>query len=301
MSQQPPPGGGPYGGDPYGSYGYLPPPPRPGVVPLAPLDLGGIVAGAFGTWRRHWRLVLSLSAVAALVVAVAGIPLDRLTFPTPDGPGAAAAPSAAQVGAALTGGLVATSISLLAWAVVSGLLGGLLAVLGHRATLGRPATWSQTWQRVRPHALSLVGLSLVVNVVAGVGLLFCVAPGVILYTFWSLAIPAMVTERLGVGRAIGRSYRLVLGDAWRIFGVLLVVSLATLLVTLAIGMPLTVPGVLAADPGSASLLPTLGGFLSGTITMAALPLVSWFLYLDQRIRRERYDVQLFQEAGDPGA
>lgn len=91
---QPPPAGGP---PPYGSgpppYGGGPPPgwggwsrprgPKPGVIPLSPLDLGEILGGAFTTLGRYWRQLLGIAltvygaafllAGGALAVAYAAV------------------------------------------------------------------------------------------------------------------------------------------------------------------------------------------------------------------------------------
>ncbi|HEY9438306.1 MAG TPA: hypothetical protein VIS29_06585, partial [Streptomyces sp.] len=61
-------GGAPYGGVPYGGppappgWGGWTPPPKPGVIPLAPLKLGDVLNGAFSTMGRYWKQVLGMGA-----------------------------------------------------------------------------------------------------------------------------------------------------------------------------------------------------------------------------------------------
>lgn len=60
-----PPGGhGPYGGGPTPGWGVWPRPkgPKPGVIPLSPLDLGEILGGAFSTLGRYWKQLLGIAA-----------------------------------------------------------------------------------------------------------------------------------------------------------------------------------------------------------------------------------------------
>ncbi|MFD3485941.1 hypothetical protein [Streptomyces sp. NPDC058665] len=67
---RPPGGHGPYGGGPP-PYGGGPPPgwggwarprgPKPGVIPLSPLDLGEILGGAFTTLGRYWAQLLGIA------------------------------------------------------------------------------------------------------------------------------------------------------------------------------------------------------------------------------------------------
>ncbi|WP_456049285.1 hypothetical protein [[Kitasatospora] papulosa] len=61
-------GGGAYGGAPYGGYpfggppgwGGWVPPPKPGVIPLAPLGLGDVLGGAFSTVGRYWKQLFGM-------------------------------------------------------------------------------------------------------------------------------------------------------------------------------------------------------------------------------------------------
>lgn len=83
----PPPYGGqpPYGGGPP-PYGSGPPPgwggwtrprgPKPGVIPLSPLDLGEILGGAFTTLGRYWAQLLAIVLVvygSAFVVSAGAL------------------------------------------------------------------------------------------------------------------------------------------------------------------------------------------------------------------------------------
>lgn len=306
---QQPPYGQQYPPDPAQAYGYgygygVPAPPQPGVMPLAPLDLGRLLSSAFATWGRHWRLLLGISALGALIIAVAGIPQLRASGSIP-GSGTGQNDSS-ELFAGLAIQLLWSALGLVALAVVGGVVGGLVAVTARAAVLGHPTSWSATWAVVRPRLLALVGLSLLIYLVVGIGALLCIVPGLIVFTLWSMAVPAMVTERLGVSAALARSYRLVIGDGWRVFGILLLVVIAVVFVSGAIGVPTSLPsslpsGTTSGAPGwGPTLLAALGQFVGSTLTITAIPLTAFFLYVDQRIRRERYDLQLAHEAQHPG-
>ncbi|MFJ2111861.1 oxidoreductase [Streptomyces sp. NPDC087850] len=66
---------GPYvwGALPGGGWGWVPPPPKPGVIPLGPLRTGEIFTGAFAVIGRYWKPLFGVTLVAygaaALVVA----------------------------------------------------------------------------------------------------------------------------------------------------------------------------------------------------------------------------------------
>src|SRR5690606_636634 len=112
-----------------------------------------------------------------------------------------------------------------------------------RAVLGRGVTLGEAWQDSRPRLLRLLGLSLLVPLLTGLavggpGLLaaltgsfglttLCVLGGAVLGVWlWvrlSLAAPALMLERQGVRQAMRRSWKLVGGSWWRVFGIQLLV------------------------------------------------------------------------------
>ena len=61
------------------------PPPKPGVIPLAPLGLGDVLGGAFSTMGRYWKQLFGMAAAlyggAALADGGGGWP-----SPTPPSP-----------------------------------------------------------------------------------------------------------------------------------------------------------------------------------------------------------------------
>jgi len=58
----------------------------------------------------------------------------------------------------------------------------------------------------------------------------------ILATFWSVGAPAIVVEGISGVDAFSRSWRLVRGDAWTVFGVLVVVLLIAIVVGIVLGI-----------------------------------------------------------------
>ncbi|MFF7364026.1 hypothetical protein [Streptomyces sp. NPDC008125] len=66
-------GGAPHGwGAPQGWGGRrMPPPPEPGVIPLAPLQLSNIFNGAFSTMGRYWKALFGFTAAVYGAAAVA--------------------------------------------------------------------------------------------------------------------------------------------------------------------------------------------------------------------------------------
>ncbi len=71
-----------------------------------------------------------------------------------------------------------------------------------------------------PAILPLIGFGILFGIGVTIGLLFLIVPGLILLTFWSVGAPAIVAEGIGPIDAFKRSWQLVRGDAWPVFGVL---------------------------------------------------------------------------------
>jgi len=90
--------------------------------------------------------------------------------------------------------------------------------------------YRSAWSRVG----RLVGVSLLTGIGVGIGFLFLVVPGLILFTRWSLAVPVVMLEGLGPRAAMKRSSALVKGHGWAVFRVLLNVTILAGLSSLAI-------------------------------------------------------------------
>lgn len=105
----------------------------------------------------------------------------------------------------------------------------------------------------------------------GIGLVLLIVPGLILLTLWSVGAPAIVAEGAGPIAAFGRSWRLVRGDAWSVFGTLVVV----LLIVIAIGVVL---GVIATPIGDGATV--VATIISNVITAPIFALAVSVMFFD---------------------
>jgi hypothetical protein len=71
---------------------------------------------------------------------------------------------------------------------------------------------------------ALLVVSLLTGIGVGVGLFLLVVPGLILFTRWSLAVPAVMIEGRSPRAAMRRSAELVQGHGWQVFAIFLFVS-----------------------------------------------------------------------------
>jgi hypothetical protein len=94
----------------------------------------------------------------------------------------------------------------------------------------RDATAGQLVRTVVPVIGQVMAVAIVAAIGVLVGFVFFIVPALVLITFWSVAVPVIVVERPPGLAALGRSWELVRGNGWQVFGVivLFVVALSLL-------------------------------------------------------------------------
>jgi hypothetical protein len=289
---------------------------KPGVIALRPLNIGDILDGAITAIRRNPLLILGVGAVLAVISA--GISflvqkyvfadLQELTSVAALGPGATESEAQDALFSAFGDVFLLVLPSAALTTLLTTVLNGFLAAVMGRAALGREVTFSIAWKEVQPRLLPLLGVGLVYSVVATIGLMLCVIPGVVAYVFWALASPALILERGTFKQAFSRSVKLVKGSFWRVLGILALAWVIQYLFDNIIQLPFTLgTGVFqqVLNPSAAAVVPSTGDLLlqsvgqivSGTIALPFVALVTVIIYLDQRMRREGMDIELARAAG----
>ncbi|HEV2375940.1 MAG TPA: glycerophosphoryl diester phosphodiesterase membrane domain-containing protein [Streptosporangiaceae bacterium] len=324
--------------------------PKPGVIPLRPLAVGEILDGAFSSIRRNPRATLGIAAVLLTAYQVIN---TIVTVTVSHSVGSVSLPAAGQtLTAAQVNHLLHTLLvfvaAVLSVYVVLGfvldiVLSGLLTVVIGRLVLGKVISAGEAWQVAWPRLLPLLGVTLLTGLVAFspwivfipvvIGLAAGGAPGGIIavvvilggiaalcLTVWfaimfRLAGPVVVLERQSVGASMARSWQLVKGSFWRVFGISLLavvivfVASAILqipfnLLAAATGGPATLGGGSTLLAGSASplslVITAIGGIVAGSVTQPIAAGVAVLLYVDLRMRREGLDLVL-QTATSGGA
>ncbi len=89
---------------------------------------------------------------------------------------------------------------------------------------------------VEPVFWPLVAVSILFGLGVGIGFILLIIPGLVLLVVCSVVAPVTVIERPGVLQAFGRSRALIRGNGWNVFGVILLVFLAVVVVSLAAGI-----------------------------------------------------------------
>ncbi|MGW2685981.1 DUF7544 domain-containing protein [Streptomyces sp. NPDC001414] len=342
------PGGpGGYGGPPggYGAWGggWGGPPPaaKPGVIPLRPLGVGEILDGAVSTMRTYWRTVLGISLTVAVVTQVAVILLqgfvlnDAETTDALNEPGASLGEVSRAAGEVMAGSGAVLLISLVGTIIAT----ALLTTVTSRAVLGRSVTTGEAWRDARPQVLRLFGLIVLLGLIAVGVLLVGALPGIVVaiaggpggaiaallvvgilgggvVALWlmirfSLASPALMLEKQGITKSLGRSAKLVRGSWWRVFGIqILATIIANVISSIAVIPFAVIAAILSGDGYSGFLESTntnvgwtflvisgIGSVIGSMLTFPINAGVTVLLYIDQRIRREALDLELARAAG----
>lgn len=94
----------------------------------------------------------------------------------------------------------------------------------------------QLLRSVEPVFWPLVAVSILFGIGVAVGFVLLIVPGLILLVMWCVVAPVTVLERPGVFRAFGRSRRIVRGNGWNVFGVIVIVAVIVFLVSIAAGL-----------------------------------------------------------------
>lgn len=316
------------------------PPPKPGLIPLRPLSFGTLLGASFQVLRRNPRPMFGFALiVTAIVSLVAGVVVGLVTFGAVSRIESALAEdvdaiAAGSVALIILAGLVAVALSLVATAILQGVVSLEVA----RGTLGEKLRLGGLWRAARGRIGALIGWTILltgvlvvavviviliivalsiaggaVGVAIGVLLGFLLFGGLAVLGAWlgtrlALVPSALMIERLPLRAAITRSWTLSVGFFWRTFGILILVavilSFAGQIITTPVQLVFTLGGGLLnpnADENAAlttlligSLVTTVISVVIGAISAVVQSATAALIYIDLRMRKEGLDLELAQ-------
>jgi hypothetical protein len=244
---------------------------------LRPRRVGEILGDAFRLYARHWQNLIVLVAVIVVPLAIVQVLLSNLWigegFTNEEIRNGVEVSTGTFVGG-LLGALVFFAISVLMWTILTGAITRAAAgtFLGRDMDIGE----SYRYGFARFWSIVLVGVLSALAIAAGFILL--IVPGFIVLTFLSCSIPALVIEDTRGREALRRSWTLVRGYGWHVFGTIVVAALINGVVS----------SLLTAPFGDNYAARSIVGAIASVITMPFMALVGVFIYLDMRVRKERY-------------
>ena len=264
---------------------------------LRPLAIGEILDVGIKLVTRHWRtlmltvigLVLPVQIVAALVTA--SIAPEQLDL-TSDESGIDKGEEAAYVvGQAIV--LVLSLISVLLATAVC-----FKAVAD--AYLGGVPDWRRSLRFGARRLGGLFGLAVAGAVIIVIAFLALIVPGIWLMVSYSVAVPALLLERIGPVAALRRSFRLVRGRWWATAGALTVGYLMIAIVGAIVQYGILIVPSLLTDGNTVAVAlgAIVGGTLGAAITTPYTAAIVTLLYFDLRVRKEGLDLQLIAQDAD---
>ena len=205
----------------------------PAPMPAKRIGVGDVISETFSVYGQNLGALLGSAIVVFVVVGLIAGLLQS------------------------TGGLILVLLGAAVRVAGDALYVGFVVELVSDVRDGRrDQTVGDLFSAAAPYILPLIGFGILAGIGIAIGFVLIIIPGLILLTFWSVGAPAIVVEGAGPIDAFGRSWRLVRGEAWPVFGVLLLTFLIVVIVE-------AVLGAIGAAIG-------VGGFIVAAIISAAI-------------------------------
>lgn len=321
--------GSPGWGAPRGWQGPYQAAAKPGIIPLRPLGVGELLDGAVAAMRSHWKVMIGLSLVVALITQAIVVPIqwsmlhdvDTSVLDESD-------PSGDELRDVLVPLLGSSAVLLVVMLLGQLVITGILTLVVSRAVLGKEMTLGQAWSGTRPLLLRLLGTSVMTFLIPALLFAACLVPGAVLaliageiggallivgifggvclavyaYILLQLSSPALILEKQTVRKALARSRKLVTGSWWRVLGITLLIGLLTAIISSIVQLPFSLGtgfSQFGATPDSFldSVILGVGTVISYGLTFPFSAAALVLLYIDQRMRREGLDMELARAAG----
>ena len=238
---------------------------------------GAILNASFELYRRQargaWTIVALIAVPAQILVWI----MVRVSL---------SGDARARHGAIYaSSGVALPTVAVTLLGFLSGLLTiGALSRLMVETYTGRRTTWEESLAFASSHFVRLLILALVILVGLVVGYTFII-PGIFLTVAWSAAIPVLMFERTPPLRALSRSWELIRGYWWTIFGALLMSLL------IVVGISFLVDVILTGAQSSSSIdliltLEAVARALGAILTYPFVAALSVVIYANLRATKE---------------
>jgi hypothetical protein len=179
--------------------------------------------------------------------------------------------------------------------------------------LDRPATLGQAFSFALTRFGALLGSVILAGLITFLGTLLCIIPGIYLGVLYAFVSQVVVLESLSGTDALSRSKHLVTGFWWRVFGVIFLIQFVLGMVSGLVGVLLAMVFPYQEMVRGPDLFPvaasfnypryavhTIVGDLISVLFSAYLAVCTTLLYLDLRIRKEGFDLEMAaQNASQP--
>jgi hypothetical protein len=188
---------------------------RPASAGTEEFRIGDVFGRTFELFGRRFAPFLALTVIAYLPYYLAQFAIGR--------PGS-------------TGGYVATGVGFVLGTICAALASAAVTYGVVQELRGRPFAVGESLSVALQRLVPVIGVAICVGVLAGLGMMLLIVPGLIVVCMYYVATPACIVERLGVFASLSRSAELTKGHRWKVFGLVLLVALATIVVSFVLGL-----------------------------------------------------------------
>ena len=247
---------------------------------LRPLSVGEILDVSFTLYRRHF------ATLGTIAVLCSGLPVLLSLY--------------IEASGGVLYNLPLTLLHYVTFTMLSSIATAATVFVVSESYLGRPLAARDALRRATPLLARLIICSLLFAIIVGIGFLFLLFPGIILFCGLLLAFPSLVLEPgISPTGALSRSWSLTRGSRWRMFALLVTMALLLYVPLVGLGTVAAVAmpgGVLGAAPGTLTLA------VVGVVQMLLYPLLYCVLtvaYYDLRVRKEGFDLEVLASTLQP--
>src|SRR6266568_152580 len=259
---------------------------------LRPLEIGDLLDETFRMYRRHFFLFAGIS----VILAIPGAALSAYTvFALLGNLLQSFNPEQAVDMTALTSSLAILGVGVLVSLALGPFSYGAVVYAVCESALGHEVTLWGVLRGVLRRYWAIAGY-VILMVLMWVA--FCLFPlWIWIQVSWVVVMPLLFVENLGLGAAMGRSWRLVEGRWWRTFLILFLVILVWYFARIALEAFVGLADLLVGVVASSYLVLAVSqgaGLLIAALVNPIIQIAIVLIYFDLRVRREALD--LFQLA-----
>jgi hypothetical protein len=131
----------------------------------------------------------------------------------------------------------------------------------------------------------MLAIAILESLGIALGFFFLIVPACILYTMWSVVVPARVAEHAGILASFSRSQELTSGYRWPIFGTLVVFYIGSLIAQTLTG-PFIAVGAMSGGSAAMVYIGMILTALVGTVVAVASATLVACIYYELRVVKE---------------
>lgn len=133
------------------------------------------------------------------------------------------------------GGVLMFVLSMLVQMAIYGITIALLVLLAYDAKMGKSRPLGDYFAPALFAAIPIAVLTIIATIVMSLGMIALIIPGLWVYAVFSVMAPAVLIDGVGFG-GLRRSAELTKGYRWPILGTLLIILVATFLISIVVGL-----------------------------------------------------------------